>query len=350
MARRNQVGSGFIIGLLVIIGIVIWLSSLSPIVWIVVFGIAILGVTAFFIIKNVEILPRINVSDEIKKEITNLVDFVYQGGFKPESSMPSKKYQHNILCQIYAWESDIAPYENFVHPIFEKTIQKINTYKDLDNDELCEHMRFAFGGMCKAIIDLTKDKSHARKHFSSLDNLSDRLVQINTDKFKKLFYLTHGYHFWYVYNQDDDYKYFVRQLKNRLKLYHGIKQSDFYKNVSEKKDDVSYTLYFAEKAGEIIRKEVGRTYRLYLPEDNPDEIPPYEYSSSAASDSDFNYRKYWKDIEKTLKKNDGILQTEFYKKFDWSSELLTRALRDAEKDGKVIREKKGNTYILHLPK
>jgi hypothetical protein len=50
-----------------------------------------------------------------------------------------------------------------------------------------------------------------------------------------------------------------------------------------------------------------------------------------------------------LKKNDGILQTEFYTKFNWSSEILTRALRDAEKEGQVMREKKGNTYILHLP-
>jgi hypothetical protein len=32
------------------------------------------------------------------------------------------------------------------------------------------------------------------------------------------------------------------------------------------------------------------------------------------------------------------------------SEIITKLLHDAEKDGKMLKEKKGNTYILHLPK
>jgi hypothetical protein len=86
-----------------------------------------------------------------------------------------------------------------------------------------------------------------------------------------------------------------------------------------------------------------------LPDETIDEIPKYEYTKAVIYDKEFNYKTYWKGIEKLLKKNAGILQTEFYSKFDYPSEIVQRALRDAEQDEKVIREKQGNTYLLYLP-
>jgi hypothetical protein len=55
-------------------------------------------------------------------------------------------------------------------------------------------------------------------------------------------------------------------LKFLLKTNEGILQSDFYKICNDSKEEVSSTLYFAEKDGELIRKKEGRSYRLYLPE------------------------------------------------------------------------------------
>ena len=297
------------------------------------------------------VLPKIEVSEEIDLYVKSLIDFVYEDGTLPSNKVLSKKNQHNILCQIFSLDIDSVKYEPFVQTIYENALNKVNTYKDInDKKEWYENLHFAFEGTISNIIQLSSDKSKARDCFKAIDNLTDRLLQMDGEKFKKLFFRLHEYHFWYVYNQDNDYKLMVRILKNRLKLYHGIKQTDFYKKLSDKKDDVSYALYFAEKAGEIVRKEEGRTYRLYLPEDNPNEIPFYEYSRAAASENDFNYKNYWKDIEKELKKNDGILQTDFYLKFNWASEIITKSLKEAEKEGKVLREKNGNTYILHLPK
>ena len=297
------------------------------------------------------VLPKIEVSEEIDLYVKSLIDFVYEDGTLPSNKVLSKKNQHNILCQIFSLDIDSAKYELFVQTIYENATSKVNTYENIvDREEWYNNLRFAFEGTISNIIQLTSDKSKARDSFKAIDNLTDHLLQMDGEKFKKLFFRLHEYHFWYVYNQDEEYKFTVDKIKSQLKFYHGIKQSDFYKKCSETKDEISYVLYFAEKVGDIIRKEEGRTYRLYLPEDNPDEIPPYEYTNSAASDVDFNYKNYWKDIEKVLKKNDGILQTEFYSKFNWASEILTRSLREAEKEGKVLREKKGNTYILHLPK
>jgi hypothetical protein len=55
-------------------------------------------------------------------------------------------------------------------------------------------------------------------------------------------------------------------LKLLLKTNEGILQSDFYKMCGDSKEEVSSTLYFAEKDGELIRKKDGHSYRLYLPE------------------------------------------------------------------------------------
>jgi hypothetical protein len=297
------------------------------------------------------VLPKIEISEEINQNVQSLIDFVYADGTSPRDKILSKTNQHNILCQIFALDIDLSKYQPFVQSVYENAVSKVNTYANItDKKEWYQNLHFAFETITTNIIKLSADKSSARDCFKSIDNLSERLLLMNGEKFKDLFFCLHGYHFWYVYNHDEDYKLSVQNITNRLKLYHGIKQADFYKKCSEKKDDITHTLYFAEKSGEIVRKEEGRTYRLYLPEDNIDEIKPYEYSRSAASEDDFNYKNYWKDIEKELKKCEGILQTEFYTRFNWASEIITRALRDAEKDGKVLREKKGNTYILQLPK
>jgi len=355
-SSTSLLGYGFI-GIIAVVVAAFNFIKENPLIFIII-AVVIVGIIVFLVVrkqtsktiegKNIS-LPNIKVNEEVDKYINSLIDYVYADGSSPKIFNISKKNQHNILCQIFMLDIDLSKYEPFVQDIFENTVNKVNTYKDItDKEEWYESLHFAFESMVASIIQLSTNKTATRDHFKGIDNLSERLLQINGELFKNLFFRLRGYHFWYVYNQDENYKLSLKQIKNRLKIYHGIKQSEFYKKCSDKKDDVSYVLYFAQKANEIVRKEEGRTYRLYLPEDNPDEILPYEFSIAAASDGDFDYKNYWKSIEKELKKNDGILQTEFYSKFNWATEILTRALRDAEKDGKLLREKKGNTYILHL--
>lgn len=303
----------------------------------------------FFKTGRLEILTKIDVSDEIRKEVSELVEYVYSVGYPPDRSMPSKKYQKHILAQVYAMP-EIKQYEYLVQDVYEKTMVKVNNYLKLEEEDMFLQMHFALETLCHNIICLTKDGENSRKYWTVIDNLSDRLLQINHDKFKFLFFALHEWHFGYVYTFDTDYDYTVKRIKKMLKLYHGIKQTDFYKKISESKDNIQFALYFAEKSGEIKRIKDGQTFRLYLPHENPTEIKNYEFTHSAVTDGDFDYKRYWKEIEKKLKENNGILQTDFYKLFTWDSEILTTALREAEKDNKVLREKKGNTYLLFMPK
>lgn len=303
----------------------------------------------FFKTGKLEILPKINASDEIKNEVSDLVEYVYSKGEAPDRDMPSKKYQKHILAQVYAM-TEVKEYEPLVIDIYEKAIARINTYLEItDEDEFFAQMHFAIETLCQNIIYLTKDKEHSRKYWAVIDNLSDRLLQMDHDRFKRLFFTLHEWHFGYVYKFDTNYVFAIQQIKRSLELFHGIKQTDFYKKTFESKDDIQFALYFGEKAGEIKRIKDGQSYRLYLPHENPAEVKNYEFSRAATTDGDFDYKRYWKEIEKKLKANEGILQTDFYKLFSWDSEIITYALRAAAKENLVVRKKKGNTYLLFMP-
>jgi hypothetical protein len=303
-------------------------------------------------IKSIDILPKVDISEEASQEVSDIMSFVYADGAVSSPGNPSKRHQRNILSQIYSWDKDNErkQYEPLANEVYKNATAKENSYKEIINTpEIHPQLQFALEGIVTNMINIIKDKSNSRNHLAAIDNFSERLLLMNHDLFKKLFLLLHEYRFWFVYNQDETYKYIVKKMKNRLRFCHGIKQTDFYKKMSEKKNDVSYFLYFAEKSGEIVRQRDGRTYRLYLPEDNISEIKPYEYTRFAVTDSDFNYLDYWKNIEKILSKNEGVLQTDFYAKFDCDREVIVTALRDAEKDKRVIRTKEGRSYRLYLP-
>ena len=298
---------------------------------------------------RLEILQKQTISEEIKNEVSDLVEYVYSKGESPVREMPSIKYQKHLLAQVFAM-GDLESYEALANSVYESTVSKENTYAQIsDENELTQQMHFAFENLCYNIIQLSKDNEHARKYWATMDNLSERLLQINHDKFKKLFITMHEWHFGWVYKFDTDYKYTIENIKRRLLLCHGIKQTDFYDREHISRNDLQFTLYFAEKAGEIKRIQDGRTYRLYLPDDNIEEVPKYEFTRSSTTDGCFDYKKYWKDVEKKVKENLGIRQTDFYKLFSWDSEVVACTLRAAEKDGKLIREKNGNTYSLYLP-
>jgi hypothetical protein len=304
------------------------------------------------VIKSIDILPKVYINEESCKEVSDIISFVYANGAVSSPGKPSKRHQQNVLCQIYSWNQngDYKQYESLANEVYENAIAKENSYKEIiGTPEIYPQLQFALEGIVTNLISIAKSKSKLRGDLAAIDNFSERLLLMNSALFKKLFLLLHEYRFWLVYNQDQTYKYTVEKIKKRLRLCHGIKQTDFYKKTSESKDDISYALYFAEKAGEIIRQKDGRTYRLYLPGDNIAEIKPYEYTKFAATDLDFDYLEYWKNVEKILSKNKGVLQTDFYAKFDYDSEVITRILRDAEKDKKVVRTKDGRSYRLYLP-
>ena len=265
----------------------------------------------FFKTGKLEILPKINASDEIKKEVSDLVEYVYSKGEAPDRDMPSKKYQKHILAQVYAM-TEVKEYEPLVIDIYEKAIARINTYLEItDEDEFFAQMHFAIETLCQNIIYLTKDTENSRKYWAVIDNLSDRLLQMDHDRFKRLFFTLHEWHFGYVYTFDTNYALTIQDIKKSLEFLHGIKQTEFYKKNSHSKDDIQFALYFGEKAGEVKRVKDGQSYLLYLPESIPSK------SESVITRGKVNIEKYSSIFFHALENSYDKKAAEMYKQKDY---------------------------------
>jgi hypothetical protein len=357
-AKANPWGLFFL--LIVGGGIVSFFSNINILLVLgVLTGIVLITLGIYLFIKvrkqriaeaNQRSFPKQKTTEDIKQEINKLVGFVYAEGEPPDKTMPTIIQQQDILCQLYSYADAFKEYEPIVQKIFENAISKVNTYSEItDKKEFYRQLHFAFETLCRDIILVITNKSQARKYFSAITNSADRLLQMNQEMFKRLFSYVQEFYFWYVYNKDFEYGLHLRRIKQKIKYLKGILQTDFYKKSSMSKDDVSFTLYFAEKAGEVIRKKEGRSYRLYLPGDNINEIPNYEQKTNITPEAVFDYKTYWPKIKEIIKNNIGILQTEFYAKCEDDKDIISRSLNLAEKDGEVIRKKEGRSYRLYLP-
>jgi uncharacterized membrane protein len=305
------------------------------------------------VIKSIDILPKVYIGEKDRQEVSDILSFVYADKAVSSPGKPSKRHQKNILYQIYSWDqdNDYKQYEALANTIYEKTLAKKNSYNEImGTSEIYPQLRFALEGIVANLISIAREKTRLRDHIVEIDNLLKRLLLMNNKLFKKLFLLLHEYFFWHVYNEDSTYKYMLKKIKKRLEYCLGIKQSDFYRKISEPRDDISYTLYFAEKSGEIIRRKDGRSYRLYLPECKLKEITPLidPNKKTDVTGREYDYKAVLEKLKALLKENEGILQSKFYAKCDEPKETVSSILYFVEKDKYIVRKKEGRSYRLYL--
>jgi hypothetical protein len=65
------------------------------------------------------------------------------------------------------------------------------------------------------------------------------------------------FYFWYVYNQDKEYAAISSDIVKYLRMYPGIKQTDFYKKTLRIKNDIGFALYFLEKEEKVVQGTRG---------------------------------------------------------------------------------------------
>ena len=270
MGRRSaNNGTWILIGSFALVG-VLWnffARHLWVLILIVVIALAVIAIVIWHKRRQANAWKAV-VTEEDKTEIANIIAYVFpDGNCHTPSGVPVETLR-TVLCQVYSWDysNSLKQYETQAHAVYERILSQRNPYDGTrHSQEFQEHLLFAFENTMITLVNIEKNKSQAQKHFAGLDNLSRRLLQMNSDMFKNLFILLSQYHFWFVYTEDKHYRHMLGKIKKALSMHKGIKQTDFYKTLGRNKDDVSHALYFAEKAGEITRVKSGRTYQLYLP-------------------------------------------------------------------------------------
>ena len=246
--------------------------------FLIAFGVIAIAVVIALILKNrkkkpASLFPQSKVSDEAKDYVQKILDFEkpYEREATDEQDgtmiVPEKEAK-DLFGKVLSNTESYKPYESFVDSFYQKALENKEDFSK-NEIELGNQITYSVWGICETLRKIIIDRDENSKSFYTITNLAERLVSVNEELFKPFFYALQGFCFWYIYEKDFSYSVRLNRIKRVLAKNSGIKQTDFYKLLGGSKEDISFTLYYAELAKEIIREKSGRSYLLYLPETEP---------------------------------------------------------------------------------
>lgn len=171
-----------------------------------------------------------------------------------------------LFGKVFSNQDAYKPYEDLVNISYNKAMENKEDFSQGGTDELGNQITFSIWGIFETLNKLINEHEENSKSFFTITNCAERLVYANEELFKPFFYALQGFCFWFIYEKSFLYFSRLHTIKRVLSKHSGIKQTDFYKLVGGTKEDISFTLYYAELAKEIIREKSGRSYLLYLPD------------------------------------------------------------------------------------
>lgn len=277
MAKKNNsvMGYGFI-ALMAVLGYLF-----TNKVFLIILGVVIVTVIVVVFLKKrkykpASLFPQKQITDESKEYVQKILDFEKsyervatdeQGG----TMIVPEKEARNLFGKILSNKESFHQYETLIDSFYQKVMEKKEDLSKTGEEELASQITYSVWGICETLKKITIEKNVNTKSFYKISELASRLVYVNEELFKPFFFALQGFCFWYIYEKYFLYFVQLRHIKRALKKNNGIKQTDFYKLVGYPKEEISFTLYYAELANEIRREKSGRTYQLYLTDTAPTE-------------------------------------------------------------------------------
>ena len=239
-------------------------------------GVVLVIVIMFLILNNKKtktksLFPVNKISDSAKEYAHKIVDF--EKGYEREATdeqdgtmiLPARE-AIKLFEKILSNQDAYKPYEDLVNISYSKAMENKEDFSQSGEDELGSQITFSTWGIFETLNKLINEHEEKSKSFYAITNYAERLIYANEELFKPFFYAIQGFCFWFIYEKSFLYFSRLHTIKRVLSKHNGIKQTDFYKLVGGTKEDLSFTLYYAELAKEIIREKSGRSYLLYLPD------------------------------------------------------------------------------------
>lgn len=176
-----------------------------------------------------------------------------------------------LFGKVLSNKESYSQYETLVDSFYQKAMKEKEDFSKNGEEELANQITYSVWGICNSLKKIIIEKDINTKSFYTISELTSRLLYVNEELFKPLFYALQGFCFWYIYEKDFFYSIRLRHIKRILARNSGIKQTELYKLMGYTKEEISFTLYYAELANEILREKSGRTYQLYLPDTEPNQ-------------------------------------------------------------------------------
>lgn len=183
----------------------------------------------------------------------------------------SENEAKELFGKVLSNKESYSQYETLVDSFYQKAMKEKEDFSKNGEEELANQITYSVWGICNSLKKIIIEKDINTKSFYTISELTSRLLYVNEELFKPLFYALQGFCFWYIYEKDFFYSIRLRHIKRILARNSGIKQTELYKLMGYTKEEISFTLYYAELANEILREKSGRTYQLYLPDTEPNQ-------------------------------------------------------------------------------
>lgn len=176
----------------------------------------------------------------------------------------SENEAKELFGKVLSNKESYNQYETLVDSFYQKLMKEKEDFSKNGEEELANQITYSVWGICNSLKKIIIEKDINTKSFYTISELASRLLYIDEELFKSLFYALQGFCFWYIYEKDFFYSIRLRHIKRILARNNGIKQTELYKLMGYTKEEISFTLYYAELANEILREKSGRTYQIYL--------------------------------------------------------------------------------------
>lgn len=267
--KNNSVMSG---GAIVLMAVLVYLFTSKK--FLIALGIVAVIIVVAVILKKrknkpVSLFSQNKITDDAKDYVQKILAFEkpferIATDEQDGTMIVSENEASDLFGKVLSNKESYNQYETLVDSFYQKAMQEKEDFSKNGEEELANQITYSVWGICESLKKIIIEKDVNTKSFYTISELVSRLVYVDEELFKPFFYALQGFCFWYIYEKDFLYSIRLRHIKRILLRNNGIKQTDFYRLVGYPKDDVSFTLYYAELANEIRREKSGRSYQLYL--------------------------------------------------------------------------------------
>lgn len=277
MAKKNNSVMGG--GAIVLMAVLVYLFTSKK--FLIALGIVAVIIVVAVILKKrknkpASLFPQNKITDDAKDYVQKILEFEkpHERSATDEQDgtmIVSENEAKELFGKILSNKESYSQYETLVDSFYQKAMEEKEDFSKAGDIELSNQITYSVWGLCETLKNILIEREENTNSFYTITNLAGRLISVNEELFKPFFYALQGFCFWYIYEKDFSYHTRLRMIKKVLQKHSGIKQTEFYKLVGGSKEDISFTLYYAELAKEIRREKSGRSYQLYLPDTEPNQ-------------------------------------------------------------------------------
>ena len=114
----------------------------------------------------------------------------------------SENEAKELFGKVLSNKESYSQYETLVDSFYQKAMKEKEDFSKNGEEELANQITYSVWGICNSLKKIIIEKDINTKSFYTISELTSRLLYVNEELFKPLFYALQGFCFWYIYEKD----------------------------------------------------------------------------------------------------------------------------------------------------